>query len=221
MMNMPGTVTFIIFAFLFSAFHPKLATSHECANGRCDELLAFSCQDYFETVGREECAAICLLSEDTLCTGFSDEFLTGRRSKSQYASCHNGELLDPEFRWRVKFTEYEDSTSKYFTFDLTGPSEHLGEHASPKWFSEPAERYRFTLTIRPNWKLHYSFDLQMFSSQINRKGFDAINEDGSNDTEDIEPDIFGRLDDEIAQAFNRFFKEREFPECEAVRRVEP
>lgn len=197
-----------------------ISSAHECTGSACNELFAYTCEEYFEVVGRPACKSLCNLDENQICEGFTGNFLADRTSENRPKKCVNGEYLDKEGGWRIHFEQYSDSTSLYFIMDITGPSHLLGEIETPSTFSKPSERFRYTVTIRPNWKLHYSFDLQMFSAEINRKGFEAISQEGNRDTDILDSDQysgFREVDDDIFNSIKKFLKVDEFSTCEATR----
>lgn len=201
-------------------FGAPSSLAHECTGTACNELFAYTCEEYFEVVGRPACKSLCNLDETQICEGFTSNFLAERTSASRPKNCVDGEYLDKEGGWRIHFEQYSDSTSLYFIMDITGPSHLLGEIEKPSRFSIPAERFRYTVTIKPNWKLHYSFDLQMFSAEINRKGFKAISQEGNRDTDILDSDQysgFREIDDDIFNSLEKFLKVDEFSTCEATR----
>lgn len=190
--------------------------------GSYERLRAFSCEEYFSSVGRPQCTPVCRLNATSLCDGFVGSFFASeRRGQVKGLRCEDGLLFEEETGWSVRFTQYEESTSLYFLMDLVGPTNKLGGYGRVTRFTIPAERYRYTLTVRPNWKLHYSFDLQIYDAAINKNGFRAILQEGDRNTRSMETEPFGVLDDELFLSFDQFFKERGFPDCEEVRDVHP
>lgn len=193
------------------------AYAHSCKDEECDALFSYSCQNYFKAVGRKQCLELCELKSNMLCEGFTQRFLKSRGPVSLLSGCTNSKFVDESNGWSIEVKQREDSSSLFFEIIIIGPSQYLGEHEKPSWFSEPVERYHYTVTVRPNWKLHYSFDSQMFSASLNKKGFAAMDQEGNRDTREILPDIYGKLDDEVFAALRDFFKIDAFPECEATR----
>lgn len=190
--------------------------------GSYERLKAFSCEEYFVSVGRPQCVPICQLDAASLCDGFVGSFFASERlGQVKEPRCEDGLLFEEETGWSVRFKKYEDSSSLYFLMDLIGPTDKLGGYGRVTSFTTPSERYRYTLTVRPNWKLHYSFDLQIYGAAINKKGFSSILQEGDRNTKSIATEPFGVLDDELFLSFDQFFKERGFPDCEEVRDVHP